>query len=259
MKVSPWLFNMCLGSTFRNIYGSVLVLHVTCGLEWEIALTYISSFSRRSVASASPHACSRCHGGGCCGEGHCHGAPSGCQDYCSHRCHGDDCGCPCGDLHWLRCRWGLLVNPRISWWQSVCVICEELYLWIASEPPQAGDLSALCESPSQSCRGCAAGDWREPWSSLSGRDWGRRVSGSSLHLAFWSNLTRGKTDSPISFTAVALLLIWPELICCCTHVNLYALKPYGTRNKHAYIHSRCKNILYFEKMSNVWLDSGIHT
>lgn len=48
-----------------------------------------------------------------------------------------------------------------------------------------------------SCRGCAVGGWRGPWSSPSERGHGTRVWGSSLRLEFGSNLTRGKTKSHI--------------------------------------------------------------
>lgn len=155
-------------NTFQHeelVCGSAVFSNAaTCGLEWKIALTYISSVSRKSVVSASPRVCSHRHSDGCCGVG-----------------------------HWLCWRLGPSASLWIFWWQSVCMICEELNLWISSEAPEAHDLSALSESPCHSCRECVAGDWKVLWSSLSGRSCVTRVSGCSLRPAFGSNLTRGKT------------------------------------------------------------------
>lgn len=151
----------------HTVYDSTVCSNAAiCGLEWEIALTYISSVSRRSVASVSPHFCSHRHGDGCCGGG-----------------------------HWQCWRLGSSVSLWISWQQSVCMICEELSLLISSEAPEAHDLSALSGSPCHSCRECAAGGWKVLWSSLSGLRCGTRVSGSSPRSAFGSDLTRGKTVS----------------------------------------------------------------
>lgn len=147
--------NTCMGNMCRNVISTrrgdgsavvLIVLHATCELQGEIALTYISSVSRRSAASASPRVCSHYRGVGW------RAAPSA----------------------------------------HVYVICDELSLWISSEAPGARGHSAPSGSPSRSCRGCAAGEWRAPWSSLSEPGRGTQVSGSSLCPVFWSNLTRGK-------------------------------------------------------------------
>lgn len=144
--------NTCIGwnviSTRRGDGSAVvfIMLHATCELEGEIALTYISSVSRRSAASASPRICSHYRGVG----------------------------------------WRAAPSAR------VCVICDELSLWTSSEAPGARGPSAPSGGPSRSCRGCAAGEWRAPWSSHSERGGGTRVSGRSLHPVSWSNLTRCK-------------------------------------------------------------------
>jgi len=177
-------FNAWRWEWYKKVHFRI-TLHATRGLEWEIALTYISSVSRRSVASASPRVC-----------GHCHGAPSGPRDWCH-----------LVDLHQPRWRrWGPPVSLWISWWQSVDVVSrDELNPGISSEAPGGRDLSAPYGSPSRSCRGCVAGDWRVLWSSFSGPSGGTRVSGSSLRPVFWSNLTRGKTERPVSFTVLVPL------------------------------------------------------
>lgn len=142
------LYNPCRKCSCRNVISTrrgdgsavvLILLHATCELEGEIALTYISSVSRRSAASASPRVCSHYRGVG----------------------------------------WRAALSARVY------VICDELSLWISSGAPGARGRSALSGSPSCSCRGCAAGEWRAPWSSLSEPGRGTQVSGSSLRPLFW--------------------------------------------------------------------------
>lgn len=123
----------------------------------EIALTYISSVFHRSVAFAFPRVCSHCDG--CHGDGHRHDAPPG---HLGRRLSvvADAHGC---------------LNRRTF-------------------PGARGDRGPSAPS---ACRGCAAGGWRAPWSSPSERGHGTRVWGSSRHLEFGSDLTRGKTESHI--------------------------------------------------------------
>lgn len=127
----------------------------------ESALTYISSVFHRSAASAFLRVCSRCHGDD---------RPPG-HSWCLLSAVADA----------LDLRHRLPVGRY-----------DGLYQWIFSDVH--GDLGL---SAPTACRGCVAGGWRAPWSSPSEPGHATRVWGSSLHLEFGSNLTRGKTETHI--------------------------------------------------------------
>lgn len=150
--------------------------------QWESALTYISCVFHRSVASAFLRVCSRCHG----------------DDRRHNPLHGH-----------LGCLLSVVADTLDL--RHHLPVYDGLNRWIFS-----GGHGERAPSAPTAGRGCAAGGWRGQWSSPSERGHGTRVWGSSLHLEFGSNLTRGKTKSHIRHSKLnrttqaqqSLRLVW---------------------------------------------------
>lgn len=175
-------------SSYRKFQCTKACLNVRVSIIREIALTYISCVFHRSVASASRRVCSRRV------DASCHDAPPGLLG----------CRSPVDSSLGVHC-YGQSGSRWISLWQSAT--CERLSLWTFCEEAGGRGLPAPSASPTCSCRGCVAGDWRVKRSSHSGRGCETRASGSSLRPVSWSNLTGDKT-APLDLDSGVFIKWW---------------------------------------------------